>query len=652
LDAMEDLIGKILAQRKDLTRERIQELIEEKKREAQDLLSDQGAARLVAEELLVVTEPALALSIEIQKLVAGLNDVSLTAEVLASEPPRSFARQDGSTGQVVRIVLADDSGKIGCTIWDAKADEILKHGDLTGSSITIRHGYTRAGLAGEVELNAGERSEITLTSGTGSLDIAEITPIGEIKEPAIELNALGVIHSRPRLYEFERNGQKGTVLRTIVTDTTGSIPLVAWNEKAEELRNLKRGDVLSIRRSRLRRDNSGRLELHLENRAQVALVEKLPESFKVPELRLHKVAELKPDLAIANLVARVVGVSNPQQVARKNGQKVAVSRILVGDETGIVSVSLWDDKAELASKLRIGDILRIEDAIPNLRLGQVSISAGRTATVQRVEDTSESIDVKINKINEVESKSELVAIEGEIVAEAETREVTTARGEKVQVTSMRLRDETGDTRVSFWRAHSAEAGKLRTGARVRIYGLLPRPGLGEKTEFNTVQASRIEVLAHRTDDTPSSEEIRQFIALKENEQAWVRAIILDAGEDTALTSVCTQCEQPIAPSDDHFVCSNHGVQAEPTWLLTTGMRLDDGTDTIVARVRTKDPQSLIGKSVSWAQKEILAKKTATVPLPIDATGKLAGMRMEAFGVTRRDPQTGKLVLHTDKVFLR
>jgi hypothetical protein len=82
------------------------------------------------------------------------------------------------------------------------------------------------------------------------------------------------------------------------------------------------------------------------------------------------------------------------------------------------------------------------------------------------------------------------------------------------------------------------------------------------------------------------------------------------------------------------------------------MRLDDGTDTIMANVRTKEPHTLIGKSVNWAQKEILAKGTSTVALPIDITGKLAGMRIEAFGVTRRDPQTGKLVLDTDKVFLR
>lgn len=653
MSAIEDLIAKILAQRKDLTREQIENLVEEKKHEAQDLLSEEGAARLVAEELLVETEPVALPTMVVRDLVAGLNDVSLTGKLVACEPAKEFVRQDGSTGRVLKILLADETGKIGCAVWDAKADLILKHGDVTGKSVTIRHGYTRAGLGGEVEFNAGERSEINIAPEPAVPEKAPITPIADIKEPVIELNVLGIIHSNPRFYEFDRNGQKGTVLRTVLADNTGSIPLVAWNEKAEELRYLKRGDVLRIQSSRLRRDNSGRLEIHLESRARVAVLEKSPDGLKLPEIRFNKISELKINLPTVNLIARIVGLSDPQQVQRKSGERVGISRILVADGTGMVSVSMWDDKAELASKLRVGDIVRIEDAAPTSRFGQVSISAGRTASIEKVEDRSEMINqIKINNIREALSSSELAAIEGEVTETPETREVTTAKGEKIQVTSTRIRDDTGEARVSFWRTQATEAGKLQAGWRIRIYGLWPRPGLAGETEFSTVQASRLEVLARTGADRPSPDEYRQFITLKENEEVWARAIILDAGEDAVLTSTCVQCEEPVVPSEGHFVCPTHGKLTEATWLLSMRMRLDDGTDMIVAEVRTRNPQSLIGKSVTWAQKEILAKGASTVALPIDATGKLAGMRMEAFGVTRRDPQTGKLVLHTDRVFLQ
>ena len=649
---VEELIEKILAQRKDFTREQVQSLIEEKKGDFEGLLSDQGAARLVAEELLVETEPVAVPSMRIRDLVAGLNDATLSGKVVSVESSRDFVRQDGSSGRVVNVVLEDETGKIRCAIWDEKADQVTKYGEIAGKSITIRHGYTRAGLAGEVELNAGERSEIALTADAGTPSPTPITPIGEIRDPVLEVSVLGIIHSTPRIYEFDRNGQKGTVLRTTLTDSTGSIPLVAWNERAEELRSLKKSDFLKVQGGRLRRDNFGRHEIHLDNMAKATVLEKAPEGFVIPKIKIHKISELKPELSIANFVARVVGVSDSQEVQRKTGEKVAVSRILAGDETGIVSVSLWDDKAPLSSTLKVGDIIQVEDARPTLQLGQVSISAGKTSSIQEVKDKDATVEVRINKIAETGSQPGLVALEGEVASDPEMRDVTTGKGENIQVTSTRIRDDTGEARVSFWRSHAAEASRLQRGSRIRIYGLVPKLGLVGDTEFNTVQASKLEVLARPETAGPPAEEFRQFITLNENEQVWIRAIILDAGEDAALTSVCSQCEQPIAPSNDHFVCGTHGAQAEPTWLLTTRMRLDDGTDTFVANVRSKEPETLIGKSVSWAQKEILAKGASTVALPIDATGKLAGMRMEAFGVTRRDPQTGKLVLDFDKVILR
>jgi replication factor A1 len=652
LSTVDELIEKILAQRKDLTRQQVQSLIEAKKLDFDGLLLDQGAARLVAEELLVETEPVAVPGMRVRDLVAGLNDATLSGKVVSIEPPRDFVRQDGSAGRVLNVTLEDETGKVRCAIWDDKADETGKHGDITGKPITIRHGYTRDGLAGEVELNAGERSEITIGTKDGAPTPAPITAIGEIREPVIELNVLGIIHSQPRIYEFNRNGQKGTVLRTMLTDSTGSITLVAWNERAEELRALKKNDILKVQSGKLRRDNFGRLEIHLDNMAQATILKKPPEGFVVPELRVYKISELKPDLPAASIVARVVGTSETQQVQRKTGESVDVSRLLVGDETGIVSVSLWDDKAALASELKTGDIVRIEDARPTLQLGQVSISAGRTASIQKLKDKDEAIDVKINKIAETGPQSGLVAVEGEVITEPELRDVTTGKGENIQVTSTRIRDATGETRISFWRSHAAEASKLRRGSRIRIYGLVPKPGLVGDVEFNTVQASKLEVLTSAEPVGPGADEFRQFLSLKENERVWVRAIVLDAGEDATLASVCDQCEQPVASSEDRFICPTHGPMAEPAWLLTTHMRLDDGTDTITVHVRTKNPQTLVGKSVNWAKKEILAKGMSTVALPIDTTGKLAGMRIEAFGVTRRDPQTGKLVLDTDKVFLR
>jgi hypothetical protein len=105
LATVEELIGKILAERKDFTHEQLHKLIEEKKRDFDGLLSDQGAARIVAEELLVETEPVTVPNMMIRDLVVGLNNTTLTGKIVSIEPSREFVRQDGSSGRVVNIVL-------------------------------------------------------------------------------------------------------------------------------------------------------------------------------------------------------------------------------------------------------------------------------------------------------------------------------------------------------------------------------------------------------------------------------------------------------------------------------------------------------------------------------------------------------------------
>ena len=99
---VEELIEKILAQRKDFTREQVQSLIEEKKRDFDDLLSDQGAARLAAEELLVETEPTTIPTMRIHDLVAGLNNVTLSGKVI------SVDSIDNGKGQYRILVQPDD----------------------------------------------------------------------------------------------------------------------------------------------------------------------------------------------------------------------------------------------------------------------------------------------------------------------------------------------------------------------------------------------------------------------------------------------------------------------------------------------------------------------------------------------------------------
>ena len=108
----ERILERILTQRRDLTQEKLLALIEDKKKQAGNLLSDEGATRLVAQDLLVEMEAKRMAEIRIVDLVTGLNDVTITGRVVVVWPVQEFRKSDGSTGKILRFILADRTGKI------------------------------------------------------------------------------------------------------------------------------------------------------------------------------------------------------------------------------------------------------------------------------------------------------------------------------------------------------------------------------------------------------------------------------------------------------------------------------------------------------------------------------------------------------------
>src|SRR3972149_7520207 len=160
VSTVQSIVDDILSKRHDLSAEQVFALIEEKKKEGRGLLSDEGAARLVAEELLIQTHGTELGRMQVKHLVSGLNDVTISGRILLAWPPREFRRRDGTSGRIMRLVLADKSGRASCAIWDRHVDILSGVGNLQGRVVRIGHAYTRQGMAGDVEIHAGHRSSI------------------------------------------------------------------------------------------------------------------------------------------------------------------------------------------------------------------------------------------------------------------------------------------------------------------------------------------------------------------------------------------------------------------------------------------------------------------------------------------------------------
>jgi len=92
------------------------------------------------------------------------------------------------------------------------------------------------------------------------------------------------------------------------------------------------------------------------------------------------------------ITAKVVKLYEVREFAREN-RKGKVGNFLIGDETGVIRVVAWNDKADLLSKLKEGDVVKILSGYSRENQGKPEIHLGDKTTVD-INPDGEKIEVK------------------------------------------------------------------------------------------------------------------------------------------------------------------------------------------------------------------------------------------------------------------
>jgi replication factor A1 len=112
-----------------------------------------------------------------------------------------------------------------------------------------------------------------------------------------------------------------------------------------------------------------------------------------------KVGELTPDSRAVNVLAKVVSKSEIRNIAAgRDGEPHKVSDALVGDETGCVYLTLWDDNIE---KVKDGETVSVKNGYINLFRGNMRLNIGRYGTLEIAE---QPLAVEVNTSNNVSNQ--------------------------------------------------------------------------------------------------------------------------------------------------------------------------------------------------------------------------------------------------------
>ncbi len=354
MDSYEGLLNKILTKYPEKTQEEVLRLVERRKEDSHGLLSDVGAMSLVAQALLVQQDDLAGLGDQkISNAHAGLNDVTISGEIVDLSELREFPRQDGTTGKLVRLRLQDLSGQIGVALWDMNADQIIQKGARVGARLRLEHGYTKHGRGGEVELHLGNKGKVQLFETSNAKTSDEELPwitIGELAESP------GPTARRLRLLMRRVQGQRtmNGPVTALCEDETGLVIVKFWDDKTAEAARIGEGRRVIIGNPTVAERN-GTVYVNVGRNGILREDDGSPAT----SFGTASIAGLKPDPLLHVLSGKIVERSEVREVETREGRRVKVSNIRIEDETGRMRISLWDHHADRAEALRLGDMIKL-----------------------------------------------------------------------------------------------------------------------------------------------------------------------------------------------------------------------------------------------------------------------------------------------------
>lgn len=509
---LEQIVQQILMAKRDLSRKEVLKKIYEKKRSSEDYFLDEVAARIVAAELgIKVSGEFVPKAIKIKDLVSGLSDVTLIGRVIIIHPIQTFSRPDLTKGKVTRLLLADKTGTLRVVLWNDKIIPIEDGKIRQDQIIEVSHGYMREGLDGKLELNIGERGEVKIAHrGITEAEYPAINDfvdkIGNLIVKNKATSVVGLVQDVYPTSEFKRqNGTIGKVRRLRLRDNTGKITAVFWNEKVNELGEVKRDEHLRIMNAKVKETINGGLELHIDHSTQIQKLVESEISIHIQPFELVKINELQLKINDVSFLARVTKITDIKEFKRPNGETGKIATLELMDATGTVQLNLWNEKAEMASQIQVGDVVLCENAYTRQRLGKTQVNLRAKGSLKINPPMQESLSLppfnplkdsfqeEKAKIADIQNEGGPFTIEATVATTPTIREIVTSRNEKVLVAFFDIADEAGKIRVSLWRQLAEIAKQFTIGTRIVIKNVYAKKGFSNLVELISHKSTIVEI---------------------------------------------------------------------------------------------------------------------------------------------------------------
>jgi len=268
-----------------------------------------------------------------------------------------------------------------------------------------------------------------------------------------------------------------------------------------------------------------------------------------------KVRELSGKSSLFCFFAKVIDKTEPKEFDRKDGEKGWVATLLVGDETGITRIVLWDERAGAVCEITIGDVLEVIGRHPGKSTREIYALALRKASCE--------ITCPATAGNGL--STEPVDLDVVLIGAEEPRTFSRRDGTTGELMECLVGDNQGTARLVAWKPNLLLG--MAPGSTIHITGAKP-DRRGEGRAYSVDETSKVSL-----SDTPvtvpftplgSVADTGQYsvtgevetvqgphsFTTKAGNQSWVRNIRIDDGTDELAVVLWGDFAlQPVRPGD-------------------------------------------------------------------------------------------------------
>lgn len=246
--------------------------IKEKINDLSGLISEEGAAHIIANELGIQAMSADQAKLKIKEIYAGMRSVVTAGKVVRKFDVREFAKGDNK-GKVASLIVGDDTATIRVVFWNDQVDLFNKVSE--GDIIAVKEAYVRENNNNK-ELHLGDKAIIEINPAGEVITVVRQTATGERKkigslaagEDGCEIIGTIVQVFDPRFWNVcpqcnkkvtdgggkFQCGEHGTVnpgisyvLNVIVDDGSGNIRTVLWKNQTNQLLGKTEADIFKFK---------------------------------------------------------------------------------------------------------------------------------------------------------------------------------------------------------------------------------------------------------------------------------------------------------------------------------------------------------------------------------------------------------------------